>query len=73
MPISSKIGKLGKITTGELAGYFCRIEDDTANTGGFLILCWLDGTDQGFDNWVECAADLDQFFEESGWNVQWLE
>ena len=71
--MQSKIGKRGRITAGENAGFFVRVEDDSANTGGYLILCWRDGTDEGFDNWVEKLTDLDEFFMESGWNVEWLE
>jgi len=73
MPMSSKIEKRGRITTGEQAGFLVRVEDDTLNTGGYLILSWREGADEGFDNWVESKSDLDRFFEESGWNVEWLE
>ena len=71
--MQSKIGKRGRITTGEHAGFLVRVEDDSANTGGYLILCSRNGTSEGFDHWVENKTDLDQLFIESGWNVEWLE
>ena len=71
------IGKAGKIVSGESAGWYVFVEDDSDNTGGFLILqapttdFWTGG--KGFDDWVETRADLERFFTQRQWQVQWLE
>jgi hypothetical protein len=71
--IAKKIGKRGRIRTGEYAGFYVRIQDDTPNTGGYLVLTWQDAQSTGYDNWVESVTDLDAFFLESGWDIEWLE
>jgi hypothetical protein len=73
MGVTEKIGKKGRIKTGEHAGFFVRIQDDSQNTGGYLILIWKDTPSVGSDFWVEKLTDLDQFFNESGWDIEWLE
>lgn len=73
MSLITKIGKKGIIKGGPHEGFFVRIEDDSQNTGGFLILTWKDNPATGYDHWVENSADLDPFIREAGWNVEWLE
>ena len=51
------------------------VQDDLANTGGYLILQsnHLDfTTGTGHDCWV-LKDDLEDFFHETGWEVEWLE
>jgi hypothetical protein len=69
----SIIGKKGRIRNGKYAGFFVRIDDDSQNTGGYLILTWQDAPSLGYDNWVENLADLEQFMNEAGWDIEWLE
>ena len=73
MSILAKIGKKGQIRSGEHTGFFVRIQDDAPNTGGYLILLWEDKSPNGYDYWAETIKDLDQFFRESGWDIEWLE
>ncbi len=73
MSVTDKIGKKGRISSGKNAGFFVRIDDDSPNTGGYLILIWKDSPPEGYDYWVEKAADLEQFFREAGWDIEWLE
>ncbi|HLJ29058.1 MAG TPA: hypothetical protein VKY85_20275 [Candidatus Angelobacter sp.] len=73
MSLISKIGKKGRIKNGKYAGFFVRIEDDSQNTGGYLILIWQDVPSEGYDNWVENSADLEQFMCEAGWDIEWLD
>lgn len=61
----------GRITAGTMAGWVVRVEDDDANTGGYLILFWDERSDDGGDYWVEHYDDLEPFFKESGWEVVW--
>jgi hypothetical protein len=73
MSLISKIGKKGRIRSGKDAGFFVRIQDDSQNTGGYLILIWQDVPSVGYDYWVENLADLEQFMSEAGWDIEWLE
>jgi hypothetical protein len=72
MCITDKIGKKGRIKNGMHAGFFVRIDDDSQNTGGYLILIWTSPS-VGYDYWVENLTDLPQFLHESGWDIEWLE
>jgi hypothetical protein len=71
--IAEKIGKSGRIRTGKYAGFSVRIQDDASNTGGYLILIQNDASPEGYDDWVENLTDLEGFFRESGWDLEWLE
>lgn len=73
MQAADMIGKLGRIKSGEHAGFFVRIQDDSINTGGLLILLWRESPSERYDNWVENVKSLEQFFRESGWDVEWLD
>lgn len=69
-----QIGKKGRIIDGDSAGHFVLIQDDAANTGGYLILTAKDLNFQdGFDEWVENLEMLKQYFEEAHWEIEWLE
>lgn len=72
MSVTDKIGKKGRIKNGLHAGFFVRIQDDLQNTGGYLVLIWRETPSAGYDNWTENLTDLDQFFRESGWEIEWL-
>jgi len=65
-------GIVGKIVAGDDAGWYVKVVDDTANTGGFLVLT-SDRPDMttGFDNWVETKEAVGSFFAESNWEVDW--
>ena len=73
MSLINKIGKKGRVRKGKHAGFFVRIDDDSQNTGGYLILTWHEAPAIGYDNWVENLVDLEQFFHEADWDVEWLE
>lgn len=67
---------IGTILNSRHAGHKVRVSDDSENTGGFLIFEWWQGSDgpnaaNAFDSWVEKKADLEEFFLETGWVVQW--
>jgi len=67
------LGVWGRILTGEDAGGFVKIEDDAAESGGYLVLVKPDpARDGGHDSWVEKYEDLPRYFAEAGWTVEWL-
>lgn len=64
---------VGKILAGEERGKFVKVKPDQENTGGFLILTGEDREfKNGHDGWVKDEADLEGYFRESGWLVEWL-
>jgi len=72
-----KIGITGKILAGRHKGWFIFVEDDSENTGGYLILVFNDSnrfnSSEGYDRWAEDQNTLSEMFKEAGWKIQWLE
>ena len=66
--------KVGKILKGDDVGQFIRVEHDPDDTGGFYIYqsTIIDfSSSDTFDSWVETRDDLDSFFKESKWVIDW--
>ncbi len=61
--------------TGQEAGRIVEVIDDFKNSGGFLIFTYADvnRSPEVFDSWVETITDVDQYFDESGWKIEWAE
>lgn len=70
--MSIEIGRLGRVERGRNVGWFILVEDDTANTGGYLVLKGPTPT-LGYDDWVENFDALKGYFEESAWIIHWEE
>jgi len=67
----------GRITNSKHASHRVLVKDDSENSGGFLIFEWWEGADgpndnSAFDSWVASAVELEEFFRESEWQVEWL-
>ncbi len=69
-----KVGVVGRIDAGEDVGRFVEVIDDTDSSGGFLILTYdcVDRSGDAYDSWVESIVDVDLYFTECGWEVEWL-
>jgi hypothetical protein len=70
-----EIGKKGLIIEGDTKGWYVRVDDDSDNTGGFLILTNPDpdmSSIVSHDNWVENEESLRSFFLESSWIIEWV-
>ena len=66
------IGTVGKILSGDSAGWYVKVLDDSHDSSGFLILTSIESDfSTGFDNWVENKEKLECFFAESGWQIEW--
>lgn len=69
-----RVGTFGTILNGKEAGWLVFIEDDSQQSGGYLILVTppkhTTGL-SGYDNWVEDFVALQSYFKEAGWDVQW--
>jgi len=72
---SVRIGVLGRIVAGDDTGRFVEVLDDASLSGGFLILTYdnVDRSGNAFDSWVESITDVDLYFDECGWEVEWLD
>jgi hypothetical protein len=68
-----QIGVLGRILEGTETGRVVEVIDDGPNTGGYLIFTYadMDRSPEVFDGWVESRPDVDRYFEESGWQIDW--
>lgn len=69
-----KVGVLGRIVAGDDAGRFVEIADDASTSGGFLILTYdnADRSGNAYDSWMQSIIDVELYFAESGWEVEWL-
>lgn len=69
-----RVGVLGRIASGLDAGWYVEVVDDAASTGGFLVLVHdaADRSGTGYDSWVRSISDVERYFSESGWVVEWL-
>lgn len=70
-----KIGKVGGITAGDEFEKFIRINKLPDDPPSYLILLaedseFLNGCG---DYWVENREDLEEFFTEAHWEVDWTE
>jgi hypothetical protein len=70
-----RVGVLGRIVAGDDAGRFVEVTDDTSSSGGFLILTFdnVDRSGNAYDSWVESIVDVELYFADSGWEVEWLD
>jgi hypothetical protein len=70
-----RTGVVGRIVAGLDVGRFVEVLDDWDASGGFLILTYdaADRSGEGYDSWVETIIDVDLYFEEAEWEVEWLE
>src|SRR5438270_10174335 len=61
----------GRINSGRWTGQYLTVEDDTEQSGGYLIVIEADESGKnGGDLWIE-KDKLNRAFEEAGWEVEW--
>lgn len=68
-----RVGVLGCIVAGEDTGRFVEVIDDTDTSDGYLIQTYdnVDRSGNAYDSWVESIIDVEFYFAESGWEVEW--
>jgi hypothetical protein len=70
-----QVNKIGHVRRGDDAERFVKVQELADSPSSFLILMALDRhfKEGCGDYWVEDYAALEQFFQESGWVVEWLD
>jgi hypothetical protein len=67
-----EIGRKGRITGDDRYRYVL-VQQDTEKGGGYFILLWVDESVRNtFDDWVMNKAELDEYFEDKSWTIDWL-
>lgn len=71
-----KFNTIGKIIKGDQEGWFVLVEHDTKDTGGYYVyqapIPEIKESTVGYDDWLESLEDVQGYFEESDWDIEWL-
>lgn len=67
-----KIETKGLILNGEFKNWHIFIQDLDKGKGAYLILLTSPDNLKGYDDWVENFKNLEGYFEEAKWKIQWL-
>lgn len=67
------LDKIGKVLEGEDKGWFIKIVKDTERTRGYYVFFCKNKNFKGevFDNWLLNYDDLQQYFVEKKWEIEW--
>lgn len=70
-----RIGVVGRVIAGKDVGRYVEVVDNTKVSGGFYILTFenADRSGIGYDIWVDSLSDVDLYFVEINWDIEWLE
>lgn len=70
---ATPIGSVGRIVRAREEGEVGRAievrDDREGSTAGLYVLTW--SRQERFDSWVESVDDLDRYFEDAGYVVDW--
>ena len=68
------IDRIGKVIEGDDVGTEIQVTQATDGTGAYYILMSDDFSDPDtnkFDSWVESFEDVEEYFKESNWVIEW--
>ena len=68
------IDRVGKVVEGDDIGTEIQVTKATDGTGAYYILMSDDFSDPNsdkYDSWVENIEDVEEFFKESNWVIEW--
>lgn len=67
------LGVQGRVRNADSPIRHVLVEHDAKHSGGYFIYKWPPDTDASgpckFDDWVETADDLREYFHDSGWEI----
>lgn len=66
-----KIETTGLILNGEFKNWNIFIQDLDQGKGAYLILLTSPDGSEGYDDWVENFYNLEGYFKQTKWNIQW--
>lgn len=70
-----RIGVKGQILAGEQAGWYVLVQPGPDSLiGAFFVLTanTVNFDEEVYDGWVKSREDLDGYFAEAGWTIEWL-
>jgi hypothetical protein len=69
-----RVGVVGRIVRGRSeVGRLVEVVDDSESTGGYLIVTRsADHPSETFDSWVESIVDVQSYFDELRWEIEWF-
>ena len=69
-----KIGSKAKIISGKNEGWYIWVQDDSENTGGYLVIQSpnIDFSGTGYDDWFEKVDEIEKHFLFNNWVVEWF-
>jgi len=77
MSNSIKYNVTGEIVSGKSKGWFLRIEETVKGSGSYLILVSKDREfskyAEGYDYWAENSSEVQGFFKDTKWAVEWFD
>ena len=70
-----KVDSKARIVSGKYKGWFIWVKDDMADSGGYLVIQSLDVEfcGDGFDNWFISIEDVEKYFINNNWKLEWLD
>ena len=70
-----QLDTIGRILEGDDVSHFIKVIFDKETTGGYYIFQSEKKEfpeNKTFDSWVETKEDLEGYFDESNWKVDWV-
>lgn len=68
--MSIPIDRVGRVRSGDMAGFQVKVAYDPDNTGGYYIL--FSRGDEGYNAWVLNEDALKGYFEEAKYLIEWM-
>ena len=70
-----KVGSKAKIVSGRNVGWFIWVQDDSENTGGYLVIqsSNIEFSGDGFDDWFLTLDEVEKHFVYNNWTVEWID
>ena len=68
-----KINVVGKITNGQMKGWYVIVKDDLINSGGYLVFYSPNEgfKGEGYDDWFETLSEAEQNFVFKNIFIEW--
>jgi len=70
-----KVDAKARIVSGKYTGWFIWVQDDRPDSGGYLVIqsSDIEFRGDGFDNWFISIEEVEKFFVNNNWRLEWLD